>query len=307
MTLGQPRGEEIWRGRGGAVLASVVRNEMLRMPHYLAYYRSLGFERFLFIDNGSTDGTRERLLHEPGAIVFDARGSFHDSGFGMAWLHPLLDRWCDGCWVLLADADELLVWPGGGSIGALTQRLERAEARALFAVMVDMYSDRPFGAIGYRPGDPFERACAYFDRGPYRIHRTRRFPFHEAYGGVRARLFRRLKVEFHPPTVSKVPLVRWSRGQRFANSAHSLGIEVPIAAMRGALLHFKLFDDIVEKCRVEVERGEHFRGAREYRALGAAIAAAPGGTFFGARISVRYEGPEQLLALGLISESAAFA
>lgn len=306
MTLKEAGGEDDWKARGGAVLVAVVRNEMLRLQYYLAYYRNLGFERFLFIDNGSTDGTRELLLREPGARVFDAPGSFRESGSGTAWLHPLLDRWCDGSWVLVADADELLVWPGGGNIAALTQRLERAKASALFAVMIDMYSDRPFGAIGYRPGDPFERACACFDRGPYRIIRTRRFPFHEIYGGVRARLFRQLKVDFHPPTVSKVPLLRWSRGQRFLSSAHSLGTEVPVAAMRGALLHFKLFDNIVEKCRVEVERGEHFKGAREYRALGAAIAAAQGGTFFHPRISVRYKGPEQLVALRLMSESAAF-
>ncbi len=226
----------------GAVLAAVVRNEALRLPAYLAYYRRLGFGRFVFVDNGSTDGTRELLLAEPGAIVFGTEASFGRSAFGMAWLNPILGQLCAGSWVLLADADELLVWPGGGDIGALTARLDAEGAEALFAVMLDMYSDRPFGGIGYRPGEPLEEACPFFDRGPYRVIRSRRFPYRQAYGGLRARLFRQHKAEFQPPTASKVPLVRWSAGQGFAHVAHALRKPVPLARMRAALLHFKLLD-----------------------------------------------------------------
>ena len=291
-------------------LVSVVRNERLRLPHWLRYYRKLGFEHFLLVDNGSDDGTREWLLTQPGVCVFGADTGFGATGLGMAWVNALLDAHCDGRWVLLADADELLVWPGGdaGKIAALTARLERAGAGALATLLLDMYSDRPFGQIGYREDAPFLDHGPFFDRGPYQVVRAGLYPFHQIYGGVRARVFRALTAtEFHPPTVSKVPLVRWERGQRFALVAHGLAQPVPLARMRGALLHFKMFDDLPEKCRLDGQRAELFAGGREYRALARAIEQAPGGTFFDKQVSARYTGPKQLVTLGLMSERDPFA
>jgi len=292
---------------GSPVLVSVLRNEALRLPYLLAYYRGLGFDRFLMVDNGSTDGTRERLLAEPGVTVFAAEGSFNASHGGADWLHPLLDRWCDGRWILWVDADELLVWPGGGGIHALIARLEAKGAEGLFTMMIDMYSDRPFGRIGYRAGAPFAEAAPFFDRAPYRAIVMKAFPHRQIYGGVRERLFRQMRVPLaYAPTISKLPLLRWRRGRRFAMVTHALGEPVPLAPICGALLHFKMFDDIVEKCRVETARGEHFQGAREYRLLGTIIARSAGASFVDPAYSTRYRSPEDLVVQGLMSARAPF-
>jgi hypothetical protein len=290
------------------VLISVVRNEMLRLPYFVEHYRRLGLEQLVFIDNGSTDGTREFLLSQPDTYLFEIHDSFAASRWGMAWVHAVLDRYCDGRWVVLADADELLVWPGSEheTIRGLIFRLEAAGADALFALLLDMYSDKPFGKIDYVPGTPFTDACPLFDVGPYPMYEAKAFPFRQIYGGVRARLFRNLGLGFSPPTVSKVPLLRWQKGQRFVLVAHALGQTMRLAPMRAALLHFKMFDDLPAKCRVETERKEHYEQGREYRALAAAIANAPDGTFFHPGSSARYESTDQLVDLGLMSTSSAF-
>lgn len=289
------------------VMASVVRNEALRLPYLLAYYRKLGFDRFIFIDNGSTDGTRELLLAQPEVFVFQKESSFAASQFGMDWVNHILDEFCDGNWVLLADADECLIWSGSetSTIQALTARLAAESAEGLFTIMVDMYSRKAFGRIGYVPGRSFIEYAPFFDRRPYRLIAAALFPYWQIYGGVRERVFRALGRTVSP-TMSKVPLLRWRKGQRFAMVAHGLASPLTLARMRGALLHFKLLDDIYEKCRREAARGEHFDRGSEYVTLGAAIERARHGSFYEPGLSTRYRDTAGLLAMGILSEESPF-
>ena len=106
--------------------------------------------------------------------------------------------------------------------------------------------------------------------------------------------------------MSKVALTRWRKGQRFTQSTHGLETPVKVAPMRGALLHFKMFDDLPEKCAAEVVRAQHHAGSREYKVLAAAIKEAPNGSFYDPDISLRYEGTAQLEKLRYIRRDSAF-
>ena len=182
----------------------------------------------------------------------------------------------------------------------LTRKFDACAAEVLFTIMLDMYSDKPFGEIEYRPGLPFLDFAPYFDRGPYYLLPAAPFPFRQIDGGVRARLYRHYCLPSAPPVMSKVPLVKWRAGQRFIIAQHALLNPMSLAPMQGALLHFKMFDDLPLKCDVEVERGEYYAGGREYRALGMFIRKSPSRCFFDPRISVRYENTNQLQAMGLM-------
>jgi hypothetical protein len=178
----------------------------------------------------------------------------------------------------------------------------------MFTIMLDMYSDRPFGSIGYVAGAPFVEYTPFFEPGPYRVIGAKLFPHRLIYGGVRERVTAGLSDE-RPPSNSKAPLVRWRRGQSFVLVAHALAQDMRLAPMRGALLHFKMFDDIVGKCESEPIRGEHFAWhlawRREFAILGRAIERA-GGSFYVAGLSERYTGPEQLVALNVMDATAAY-
>jgi hypothetical protein len=296
-------------GAAEHLVIAVVRNEMLRLPYWLSFYRGIGFDRFMVIDNGSDDGTTEYLQGQADVHLFYTSESYRESGFGMVWVNRLLDTYCSNHWILVADADELLVWPGSeqDQIRQLTARLDAANAAAMVALLLDMYSDRPFGTVGYTPGAPFLIRCPFFDGQGYSVVPAQLFPYRQIYGGVRARVSKTLSAgSFHPPTISKVPLVRWRTGQAFALSTHGLAQPIALAPLRGALLHFKMFDDLPEKCRMETTRGEHFAGGREYRILGECIDRAPTRNFYDPRISVRYAGTDQLVALNLLSTDRAF-
>ena len=56
-----PRTPDFLRGGDAPVVVAVTRDEALRLPFFLSYYRSLGCAGFVVADNESTDGSRELL------------------------------------------------------------------------------------------------------------------------------------------------------------------------------------------------------------------------------------------------------
>ena len=53
------------------LLFSTLRNERIRLPYFLRYYRNLGVNHFLIVDNDSDDGSREYLQAQPDVSLVD--------------------------------------------------------------------------------------------------------------------------------------------------------------------------------------------------------------------------------------------
>ncbi|MHC5022238.1 MAG: glycosyltransferase family 2 protein [Planctomycetota bacterium] len=254
----------------GAVLGfACVRDERARVEWFLHHQRQLGVDGFCIVDNASTDGTPEWLATQPDVTLYHTDESYAAAACGIDWLNTLLDRHGQGHWTLTLDADEQLVYPGAERFGLplLTAHLEAQGADALLTVMLDMYSDRPIGETRYRRGMPFLDACPFFDGEGYGFLAP-----HAAFegpalrGGVRERVFWRGRARERPsPFLGKIPLVRWGPGKRLEASTHRVA-GVRLAHETGVLLHFKYFDDFVTRVPYEVERGEHFDAASQYRA-----------------------------------------
>jgi hypothetical protein len=105
--------------------------------------------------------------------------------------------------------------------------------------------------------------------------------------------------------MTKLPMVKWRSGQRYRVASHSMVEPMTLAAMRGAVLHFKLFDSILENCANAELLRAHYQDGREWRDLAAAIARAPDKSFFHPKFSVRYADTAQLVALGLMNAHTA--
>jgi hypothetical protein len=101
----------------------------------------------------------------------------------------------------------------------------------------------------------------------------------------------------------KVPLVRWRPGARLVSSTHLLA-PMALAAEQpsGVLLHFKFLQDFHMRAEDAVARGAHYDGSREYRRYLAALRADAGFRLHSPR-AVRYAGAEQLVALGLMTDT----
>jgi hypothetical protein len=89
-------------GRGEIRLFTVVRNEMLRLPYFLSYYRQLGVTRFFVVDNHSDDGTLDYLLAQSDVHVWSTRETYTRQE---AWVDGLIRRFGRADWSVVIDVE----------------------------------------------------------------------------------------------------------------------------------------------------------------------------------------------------------
>lgn len=295
--------------RREAILAlTTLRNERVRLPYFLRYYRDLGVDHFLMVDNGSTDGSREYLADQPDVSLWTTPGSYKASRFGVDWLTWLQMRHCHGHWCLTVDPDEFLVYPFCETrpLRALTDWLDTSHIRSFSAMLLDMYPKGPLDAQPYAEGqDPFEIA-QWFDSANYTISRNGGYGNLWIQGGPRARTFFAGN-PWSAPALNKIPLVRWDRHYAYVSSTHMLlprGLNLVYDAWggekaSGVLLHAKFLDTFAKKAEEEMTRGQHYAESKEYRAYRAAMESQPE---LWCKWSEKYINWRQLEILGLMSK-----
>jgi hypothetical protein len=294
-------------GKSDILGACVVRNERVRLPFFLDHHRKLGVAHFLFVDNGSDDGTRDYLAAQPDVSLWSTTHSYRLSRFGLDWLTWLQIKHASGHWCLTLDADEILVYPYHETrpLPALTEWLDRQGRRSFGALMLDMYPKGRVQDQTYAPGDDPFKLLSWFDAGNYMIQKQPKLQNLWVQGGVRARCFF-AEDPRRAPTMGKVPLVKWHWRYVYVNSAHAVlprrlnhvydenGGELT----SGVLLHTKFLPEIVEKSAEEKSRGEHFANSQLYDTYYDALTDNPDLWCQG---SSKLSGWRQLEAMGLMS------
>ncbi len=282
----------------GAVVFAVVRNERFRIEPWLAHYRSMGFGAFAIVDNGSNDGTFEFLSKEKDVVLFRTEESYRLANSGIEWVNEFHARLDPGHWVLLADADELLVYRGWPrtSIFEFTDQVRQAGSNAVFGFMLDMYPEGPVDSADGQ--DLFEKAPC-FDSDYYFRSRPKK-PWAdqadciELVGGPRVRLLSSLEKERRTtwvhyflrgqmdrilpllpdglvglavrlapkqmPCLSKVPLAFSGSGFRYVN-AHG-GSPANFYSENVVFCHFKFLPDFAARVEQEVHSKRAFQARR---------------------------------------------
>lgn len=290
------------------LLFCTLRNERVRLPYFLDYYRDMGIGHFFFVDNGSDDGSGEYLAEQPDVSLWQTHASYRRARFGADWLNWLQMSYGHGHWVLTVDPDEFLVYPFCDTrpLRALTDWLDASSIRSFSAMLLDMYPRGPLSAEPYSEGqDPMEIACC-FDSGNYTISRNHDMNNLWIQGGPRARVFFRDQPE-KAPALNKIPLVKWDRRYAYASSTHMLlprGLnqvydEWGGEKASGVLLHAKFLDTFSAKAREELARGQHYAASVEYKAYAAQVEDDPQ---LWCKFSERYINWRQLEILGLMSK-----
>ncbi|MGE0665830.1 MAG: glycosyltransferase family 2 protein [Sphingomonadales bacterium] len=291
--------------RGEMLCFAATRDEMLRLPDFLQHYRALGVDRFVVVDKGSTDGSAAYLADQHDVDLFSTDASFSETRGGKFWLGGLARGPYAGCWGVLSDADEQLVYDGCERHGlhALARLLEARGLRSMPAMMIDMYPDGPFRQARLAPGQRLTDLCPLFDAIGYREvepvkggppSRRRKYA-----GGARERLFSS-PVQTFELELGKTPFLRWDRAVTLfdAHTVHPFALN--FTAPAGALLHFKLMSDFEERAETAIRRVSHANSSRDYRLSLPLARGAPGlsGVWEGSR---RYEGSSSLVEAGLMS------
>lgn len=291
---------------------TTLRNERVRLPYFLDYYRGQGVSQFLMVDNGSDDGSAEYLATQPDVSLWSTPHSYRRARFGADWLTWLQMRFGHEHWCLSVDVDEFLVYPFCETrpLKALTDWMDASRLRALPAMLLDLYPRKTLDAATYAEGqNPLEVAC-WFDSGNYTISRNPQMNNLWIQGGPRARTFFADRPEA-APALNKTPLVKWKRGYVYVDSTHMLlprGLNQVYETnggerISGCLLHTKFLDTFVEKSTEEIVRQEHYAQSREYRAYAEKLEA-EGAPSLWTEMSERYVSWRQLEILGLLSKGS---
>ncbi|MEM6480250.1 MAG: glycosyltransferase family 2 protein [Pseudomonadota bacterium] len=293
---------------GDILLFSTLRDEYVRLPYFLKYYRELGVSHFLIVDNNSTDGSGDFLAQQKDVSLWHTSDSYRRAKFGVDWLNWLQRRYGHDHWTLVVDPDELFIYPFCDTrpIRALTDWLEVSQVRSFGAMLLDMYPKGRIDAYPYEPGqDPLEVAC-WFDPGNYTIEKNPSYGNLWIQGGPRSRVFFRDNPRM-APALNKVPLVKWNSRYTYVSSTHML---LPRGLNRtydewggekasGVLLHAKFLNSFAEKAKEELRRGQHYSASMEYRSYYQNLQENPD---LWCKWSEKYINWRQLEILGLMSK-----
>ncbi|UWQ78522.1 glycosyltransferase family 2 protein [Leisingera sp. S132] len=248
---------------GQVVLIALVRDGSYYLDVFFGHYRQLGVSAFVFFDNGSADGTIERIRQEPDTAVLQS---------SLPWLQYentfrayAADRYGRDRWCLFADMDELFDFEGGETAGltGLTRYLTQRGYTALQAEMLEMFPQGPLSAArGLSYGEAVQRFrfsdisavrqvdYAAEDTGFAYYLRQNALPPGGArmlFGGVRGKVFG------ETCCLSKHPLVFNGPGVQAAVHPHaSAGVRV--ADTEGLIRHYKFAgDSLARDLKIQAE------------------------------------------------------
>ena len=187
----------------GLTLVAILRNEMYFLPHFLAHYRRLGIQRFVFLNDRSSDGSSEYLCQQSDTVIVESGRRYGDT-VEMApspngrvrtlrmvhlWRSLLHDMFVANRWAVQVDLDELVHLPEGMTFQDVAAQLDRRDARAAWGVMLDVYpKDIQELAAQERLSQLDMAGTWYFDGEPHlRLRRNRRPRV--LHPGARSRLY----------------------------------------------------------------------------------------------------------------------
>ncbi|NBB28218.1 glycosyltransferase family 2 protein [Cellulophaga sp. BC115SP] len=288
-------------------LFAIIRNESLRLPHFLNYYKKLGVDRLFFIDNNSTDHSAQILLKESNTHLFYTQETYVNH---WCWMEYLLDKYGKNHWCVVVDIDELFTFPYSEKLTLrdLIQYMNNENTLAIQTFLLDMYSNQSVQQTTYVAGQNPIDSVAYFDKFYTKTHFEflNRKTFHTFYssiftGGVRDRVFGKTSP---PHILSKIPFFKNVKGSYLVQGMHAIDGS-KLSDIQGAVLHTKFLYDFIEEVQEETQRKQHFGGAFYYKSFKDSIDKTTALSLYNTD-SIKYVDSQQLVELGIMKTNDFF-
>lgn len=242
------------------IVVLCVKNDLRRIQMLVEHYRSLGVEKFAFMDNGSEDGTFEWLLEQPDIDLYRCF-EHYQTPVKEGWINRIVSFYGFDRWYIVTDSDELMIYQGMEqiSLSELTKKLSRKGVKRIKGLTLDIYpKDRLFGK-----SENILEDYRWIDKDSYRV-------IDVAAGAERINCFiggPRYRLMHSTIPLSKYPLVYWERGTISDNAhfqyPHDIIHSCPCYA---GILHFKFIDKDLDEYNKRAQNNSGFStGGRFYK------------------------------------------
>ncbi len=274
------------------VLIVKVKDELKRIPFFIQYYKMIGINYFIFIDNNSSDNLSEFLLNQENTSIFFTDDVLSNHNL---WVTRILETYCVGHWCLIVDLDEFFCFPyiENFKINQITQYLDLNDHNAVGSILLDMY-----------PKDFLSDAVIKNDYSP--ISLLRFFDKHshfvevgKYYGGVRKRIFDA------KPCLSKIPLIKYNSNMIIGPGMHSVK-NINLPGFSTALLHCKFDSDFKVKIKEAIKTGVYWNNSEEYKKYGEKYKINNDFSIFDKNISTQYVDSKTLINSQIMSYDSNF-
>lgn len=228
-------------GNDQFTLCAIARNEMYFLPAFLDHYRRLGVQRFVILEDRSTDRTREYLCDQSDVVVVESRKKYGDVITALdsdirrtdkvrmlhVWRGVLAHRFARGQWSLQVDIDEFLSLPTGTTLPQLTELIDEKNARVILGVILDLYPKNISELLAQKSSKSLPVAQDWFFDGQPHVEFRTDGKNRQCYNGARARLYHKFGLSHLYPEFGIGPNRSWLNRQRKTR----LGFKIPFFNM----------------------------------------------------------------------------
>ncbi len=275
------------------ILFCVIKDDLDKAKLLMEHYRKLGVDRFVFLDNCSSDGTKEYLCEQEDAYVYECVEEY-SSAKRVAWLNRMLALHGDNHWCIIVDSDEFITYKGreNHTLKDLIAAAWRNNYRRIEGFLLDMY---PRNEMFSGSNENSLVESNYFDKDTYKI---KSWKYGAAIvGGPRYRVFHR-KVY-----LSKYPVFYMGEDD-FVASSHTM---IPVYPVKEtpiwiAICHYKFVDEKdIRKIRAAVKKENYAAGSADYKAYLSKIEKNDSIVMYDEKTSVKLNGSKDLEVITFLS------
>lgn len=292
----------------GVVALCSLRDGAEFLQHFLRHHRALGVRHFVFLDNGSKDGTVERLRKENDVTIYLSRLPY--AVYKHHFKRFLVRRAGRDRWSLMVDIDECFDFPGSDrlGLGGFCRYLDAHGFNAVVAHMLDRFHSGSIQNPPVAPDGDLARIHCYYD-----LTGIKEDGHHFAFGPSNVLSNPAIKclscgvnhaVFGNNVLLTKHPLIRWSPPMELPKFSHDIAY-ARIADVSAVLHHFKFtagFMDVVDRA---VREDSYHDGSARYRRISEVVQRMPDLTLHNGTAR-RFESVNELVEAGFLKTSAAF-
>ena len=240
------------------ILICCVKNDLDRVKKVYEYHKSIGIDKFIFVDNDSEDGTREWLEEQDVDLYFTDED--YSAGKKSAWVQKVIDIYGYDRWYLVVDSDELFTYPGveNNNIQELIRYAEVKKLDRIESVLLDMYPEHELYANNETD---FITEYRFFDQDSYYEAKDGRGYMKR--GGPRKRAFG--DQLDHSEPLSKYPLMYVKYGDLWSDHRPLPFSKNFNSECLAVLRHYKFMSGDYEKYIRISEEGRYYNGSANYK------------------------------------------